>query len=46
MARSARKGISNKGEEGKSQDHMGSTKENESDNEIRHDGQHLPTKQN
>jgi len=34
------------GEKGKSKEHMGSTKENESENEISHKGQHLPTKDN
>ena len=29
---------------GKSQEHMGSTKENEGENKISHKGQHLPTK--
>ena len=32
------------GGKGKSKEHMGSTKKNESENKISHKGQHLPTK--
>ena len=42
-ARSAREGTTIGGK-GKSQEHMGSTKENEGENKISHKGQHLPTK--
>ena len=42
MARSVRKGITNKGEKGKFKDYIRSTKENESDNKVRQKGSTYP----